>query len=109
VQALDKYLVDELIGRHPGQFGGERQHEENVGPELFDQLGPAAKGGELRWVATGTDYLRGVRVEGHQHAGNAQVSSSPHGLPDQLGVTAVHPVEHPDRDHAAAPTARDGL
>ena len=30
VQPLDQHLVGELVGRHPGQLGGERQHAEHV-------------------------------------------------------------------------------
>jgi hypothetical protein len=69
VQLLDQHLVHELVGRHLGELGGERQHAEHVDAQLLDQLGLATKRGQLRGMATRTDDLGRVRVERQQHAG----------------------------------------
>ena len=44
VQALDQHLVGELGGRHAGELGGERQHEERVDAQLGDEVGAPRAG-----------------------------------------------------------------
>ena len=78
-------------------------------PSCFDQLGAAHDRRQHRRVRAGTHDLGRVRDEGHQHARHAALAGLRHRPADDVGVAAVHAVEHADGDHAMAPTGRDGV
>lgn len=118
VRALDDRLrvqfvhqdLDHEVGR--GQFRelfGERQDQRRVDPQLGHQFGSAVVRGEQRRVAAGAHDLAGVRVEGDDDGGNAQLTGALHGMPDDQLVPAVDPVIRTDGDDTAPPVLRDVL
>jgi hypothetical protein len=109
VQALDQHLVGELGGRHAGELDGERQHQERVDAQLGDEVGAPPQAGEPGRMAAGADHLGRVRVEGDQHGGQRAHPRLGDRRGDQLLVSAVHTVEHPDRDDAASPPGRNAV
>ncbi len=78
-------------------------------PSCSTSLGPPHDRGQHRRVRAGPHDLGRVRDEGHQHARHAALPGLRDGPADDLGVPAVHAVEHPDGDHAMAPSGRDGV
>ncbi|SUA46622.1 Uncharacterised protein [Nocardia africana] len=54
-------------------------------------------------MRSGTHHFHRMRVEGHENRGNTAHRSGFHRAADQLGVTAVHTVEHADGEHTPTP------
>ena len=109
VQLVDQDLDDEVGRRQLRELGGERQDQHRVHAQLGHQFGAAVVRGEQRRVAAGAHDLAGVRVEGDDDGGNAQLTGALHGVPDDQLVPAVHPVVGADGDDAAPPVLGDVL
>ena len=108
VQLGDQDLVHEPRRRQLGELEGERQRTEDVDAELLDELSSPDHRRQHRRMRAGTYHLGGVRGEREYHAGHTELGRFAHGLPDDLGMTPVHPVEDPYGDHAPAPARGDG-
>ncbi|MGX1486005.1 hypothetical protein RKD45_005081 [Streptomyces griseus] len=109
VELVDEDLHDEVGGRELRERSGERQDQHRVHPEPGHQLGTALVRCEQRRVRAGADDLAGVRVEGDDDRGDAELPRPLHGTADDQLVSAVHPVVGPDGDDAASPVLRDVL
>ena len=107
MQVLDQQLVDVALGGQLHEVRGERHHQEDVDAQFLDQLGAAGQGGQLRGVAAGEDDFHRMRVERHQHRRHTTRPGRLDGVVDQFGMSAVHPVEHADRDDTSAPVRGD--
>ena len=103
VQVFHQQLVDVALRRELHEIAGERHHQEDVDAQLLDELGAAGERGQLRRVAAGIDHFHRVRVEGHEDRRHVAGAAGLDRVRDQLGVAAVHAIEHPDGEHASAP------
>ena len=107
VQALDQNLVRELVGRHPSELRSERQDEENVHTQLFDETRSLAQARQLRRMTPRTHHFGRVRVEGEHHTRQVTLRRLPDGVRDQLLMPFVDPIEDTNGDHAPSPPAGD--
>ncbi len=106
VQSLDEDFAGVALGRELHELGSERHHTEHVDAEFLGEFGAPGQGGQLGRMAPRTNHFHRVRVEGHQHTGDAPLLRRLHRTGDQLLVTSMHAVEHADRDHAPTPVRR---
>jgi len=100
---LDEQLVDVAVGRELHELRGEWDHQKDVNAEFLDELGAAGQRGQLRRVTAGVHHFHRVRIERHEHG--RHTARPPHldrGR-DQLLMSAVHAVEHTDRQDTSAP------
>lgn len=88
-QPVDQDLDHEVGGGELRELLGEGEDQHGVHPQVRHQFGPAVVRGEQRRVAAGADDLAGVRVEGDDDGGDAQLAGAVHGVPDDQLVSAV--------------------
>ena len=96
--------MDVALGCQLHEVGGERHDQENVDAQFLDELGAAGQRGQLRWMAAREDDFHGMRVERHQYRRHSAGPARLDRVIDQLGVSAVHPVEHADRHERICPS-----
>ena len=95
-------VVDERAGRHRGELLVEPHAEHPVdrgspqGLHLLAEPGDPGRGDEV------VEHLLRMRLEHHEHRGQAEVLSERREPLEQCPVTDVDAVEDPDGEHAAA-------
>ena len=107
VQVFDEQFVDVALRGELHEVGGERHHQEDVDAQFLDELGAPGQRGQLRRMAAGEHDLHRMRVERHQHRRHAAGPAGLDGVIDQLGMSAMHTVEHADGHDTSAPVRGD--
>ena len=107
VQTFDEQFVDVAVGSQLHEVRGEGHYQEDVDAHFLDQLGAARQRGQLCGMAAREDDFHGMGVERHQDRRHSARSAGLDGMVDELRVSAVHSVEHADRDDASAPVRGD--
>lgn len=94
---------NELLSGQRRQLRSERKHAHRVGPVLRQQVRLARLRCEDRGMRQPADHGIGVRVEGHGHHWQAQLTGTLAGAAQDALVAAVHTVEDPYGHHGPAP------
>jgi hypothetical protein len=100
-------LADEAVAIDLGQFPGEVDREDGIDAEGAE--GPEALGERLQQArgAVGEDDGERVRIEGHDHRTRAEGAGVEDGVSDDVLVTQVNAVEHPQREANACAGAAE--
>ena len=72
----------------------------------FD-VGPAGQRRQLRGVTTRQDHFHRMRIERHQHGGDAAGPAGLHRVADQFCMSTMYAIEYPDGEHTSAPIRGD--
>ncbi len=107
VQTLDEQFVHVPLGGQLHEVGGERHDEEDVDTQFLDQFGPAGQRRQLRGVTTRQDHFHRMRIERHQHGGDAAGPAGLHRVADQFCMSTMYAIEYPDGEHTSAPIRGD--
>ena len=106
VQPLDEDLVGVPLRAQLHELRCERHDAEDVDAELLGEFGATRQRRQLGRMIARSHHFHRMWIECHEHTGDSAFLGGFHRPRDQLLMSAVHSVEHADRQYTTTPVRR---